>query len=73
MYQFNSPDQKNRARPQKSSALLLKGGVLRSGNNIQDGLGELRKRLYFYRKGLWGFNETESHDVKGVRLSRNQI
>jgi len=37
--------------------LFLKGGILRSGNNIQDRLCDLRKHVHFCAKGLHGFNE----------------
>jgi len=37
--------------------LFLKGGILRSGNNIQDRLCNLRKDVHFCAKRLHGFNE----------------
>jgi hypothetical protein len=59
---------------QNFSAFLLKRGILRSSNNIQDRLCHLRKYVHFYTKKLHGFNETGKKMRERIcaRFSKNQ-
>jgi len=71
--QFDSTDGRDNTRSQNFSALLLKGGILRSSNNIQDRLCDLRKNAHFCAKRLHGFNETKKRrDRTCVRFSKNR-
>jgi hypothetical protein len=64
-HQFDSTGGGDNTRSQNFSAFLLKGGILRSSNNIQDRLCDLRKYVHFCTKRLHGFNETEKKCGKG--------
>ena len=56
----SAPEVGRTTHPQKLPALFSKGRVLRSSNNIQDRLCDLRKYIHFCTKKLHRFNETKS-------------
>lgn len=56
----STPEVGRITHPQKLSALFLKGRVLRSSNNTQDRLYNLRECIHFCTEKLHRFNKTKS-------------